>query len=459
MTEALLYPRNAVAATDRNASFDALRAPMTRFTKIFAFAVIFVSAWYLCLPETEAEVVTLPWWAIKHKPGNVTIYEALFAAYLGLGGIGAVWLAATRARYLTFPVSACLVLLAIWTAVASLLAPFPMHDAGRSARLIMMAALVMAVTHWSAKDPLFVLRTFMLGLVGSSIVNLVMTFQNPIIMVAGMLPRLLGQNSPGPPMGIAVSLAAWLILVSRRPRDTVFAIIVATVCSVGAMISYSKTGMMAAVIGLGSILIVSGRVAPTRRGRLLVTLLLMLILAGAYWARGEAGQRAMNALSIMVKEKVESAQPGESVSMNERWSYVMGVSEIVAKNPLGVGYSGFRGAMLKTAAFRSGHAADEASIPAEDSNPHSLFLYYLSAGGLVGGGLGIAVFILLCSAFVRGLGIYGWSGTLVGLLIAASFLILALSVGYLFNSGVMLIPAAIAAGMHAHVKGPARLAR
>ena len=112
--------------------------------------------------------------------------------------------------------------------------------------------------------------------------------------------------------------------------------------------------------------------------------------------------------------------------------------------------------MMETESYRSGWAADETSIPEEDSNPHSLFLYYASAGGLVGGALAIAVFVFLCLALFRGIGLYGLSGSLLALFSTIAFFVLAISVGYLFNSCVMLIPAAVSAGIRAYVDGIAQ---
>jgi hypothetical protein len=449
LTGAFVYPPPAFVRMRADGSFVVPPARLEGLTKAFTFAVVFIAGWYLCLPETD--LVQVPWWAVKLKFGpNLLVYEAVFAVYLIVGGLRVIWKNAWPARYTTLPAALCLVLLAVWTATASLLSPFPIHDIGRAARLVFLALLLMAVTHWAAGNPLFVLRSFLLGLVGASVVNLVLTFLNPVILAAGVLPRLLGQNSPGPPMGIAICLAAWLILLSRTRGDTMIAVAAAVVCGVGVMISYSKTGMLAAGMGFLSIVVVSGRVAPSRRGRVLLCSLFALVLGAAYYLGSDAGRRLWSGVSEMMLQKVESAS-SESHSVQERWSYVRGVSEIVVTHPIGVGYSGFRDAMIETEAFRSGLAADEISISAEDSNPHSLFLYYASAGGIVGAALAVTVFALLCLALFRGLGLYGPSGVLLAFLGSVAYFVLAISVAYLFNSCVMLVPAALAAGIRAHV--------
>lgn len=427
--------------------------PLSGLSRLFAFAVVFLAGWYLCLPETE---VAVPWWAVKHKVGGVLLHEAVFALYLGLGGARIIWRRALPAHYVTRSVAMCLVLLAIWCAVASMLGPLPLHDWGRSARLVMMAVLLLGVTHWSASDPLFVLRTFLFGLVAASAVNLTLSFMNPVILAAGALPRLMGQNSPGPPMGIAVCLAAWLILLSRRRNDAVFAVSITAVCGAGAMISYSKTGMLAALLGFLSVALVAGRVASSRRGHVLVLALIAVIVGGSVYLRGEAGRRMLAGLTIMIREKIESAQVDQSVSMQERLSYYRGVTEIVTRYPVGVGYSGFRDAMMRTAAYQTGLAADESAIPQADSNPHGFFLYYAAAGGIVGGALAATAFLLLCAAVLRALLPYGVSGVLLAASCVVAYMVLASSVAYLLNSPVMLLPSGIAAGLYAHQSLPGR---
>ena len=448
-THALILPPPAFRASDAVQAEPTVA--LTGLTRLIAFSVLFLAGWYLCLPETD--MIELPFWASKIEFGpNILPHEVVFVGYLMVGGLAIVLRNAARRQYITIAASVCLVLLALWCATTSLLAPYPAHDVGRSARLVMQAVLLLALTHWSAASPLFVLRSFLLGLAVGSAINLVFTFQHPL--TAAVLPRLLGQNSPGPPMGIAVCLVGWLILLSRRRADSLMAMIVAATCGVGALISYSKTGMLAAMLGFAGIALVAMRVSPSTRGRVVIGVLGMLTIIGIGFLGSETGRPIWGAFTVMVSEKVESARPEESTSVQERWSYVLGVSEIVARNPLGVGYSGFRDAMMQTDVYASGRAADESTVDAADSNPHSLFLYYASAGGVLGAILCVAVFALLCAAFLYGIGSYGVLGKAMALFLATAYFVLGTSVPYLFNSSVMLVPAALAAGLHARVAAP-----
>jgi hypothetical protein len=60
--------------------------------------------------------------------------------------------------------------------------------------------------------------------------------------------------------------------------------------------------------------------------------------------------------------------------------------------------------------------------------------------------LSLAVFLLLWRMLHRGLRVYGLVGILVANLTGMAYLVMAISVPYLLNSVIMIIPAAIAAG-------------
>lgn len=179
--------------------------------------------------------------------------------------------------------------------------------------------------------------------------------------------------------------------------------------------------------------------------------LLSLLLGSAAYFRTEQGNAMLGGFSVMMEEKLASAQVEESASMQERLSYFKGVGEIMIEYPIGVGYSGFRDAMMRTRAYQTGRAADEGPIPASDSNPHAFVLYYASAGGAIGGVLALLTLVLLCRAVLIGLGNYGRSGVLLGVFAVAAYFVLATSISYLLNSGILLIPAAVTAGLHAHL--------
>jgi hypothetical protein len=128
-----------------------------------------------------------------------------------------------------------------------------------------------------------------------------------------------------------------------------------------------------------------------------------------------------------------------------RWAYVTGTAEIVARNPFGVGYSGFFDAMTATDTYRSGMAAEEESVL--DANPHATFLWYTSSGGIPGCLMALMLFVMLLNSMRLGLvHAIGRPGLVLFLLVAFPFLVIGLTVPYLFNSIILIAPAAIAAG-------------
>jgi hypothetical protein len=100
--------------------------------------------------------------------------------------------------------------------------------------------------------------------------------------------------------------------------------------------------------------------------------------------------------------------------------------------------------MTATATYRSGQATTEEGY---EANPHSAFLYYASAGGIPGGFMIIAVFVMLLNSLRFGLvSTLGRAGMAFFALAAPAFLLIGLTVPYLVNSLILIVPAAIAAG-------------
>jgi hypothetical protein len=142
----------------------------------------------------------------------------------------------------------------------------------------------------------------------------------------------------------------------------------------------------------------------------------------------------------------------QSKSNQGRFSYYLGVGEIMLTHPLGVGFSGFYDAFTSTDSYLSGYAVSEDPDrgAAGLSNPHSTLLYYSSAGGFIGGGICLLVFFLLWLAMFRGLEPFGIVGMFVAILTGLAFLVAFLTVPTMLNTALMLIPAAIAVGCRYH---------
>ena len=79
-----------------------------------------------------------------------------------------------------------------------------------------------------------------------------------------------------------------------------------------------------------------------------------------------------------------------------------------------------------------------------DLNPHSSFLWYLTAGGIIGGYLSIYSFLrfltLLFRSYIR---VAGRVGAWLAGGIAGPLLLIGCTVPYLYNSFIMLVPVAL----------------
>jgi formate/nitrite transporter FocA (FNT family) len=126
-------------------------------------------------------------------------------------------------------------------------------------------------------------------------------------------------------------------------------------------------------------------------------------------------------------------------------AYVYGTTEIVLKNPLGVGYSGFYDAMIQTDVYKSGVAARE--VKPKEANPHMTFLWYSSTGGVFASFLSILLFFFLARISKISLQrVFGKPGLILFICFIGSMLMIAITVPYLFNSTIFYLPVAIIAG-------------
>ena len=414
------------------------------FERTLAAIVLFYGAVVFCLPVPFSEEISYPWWVTKISFGNIILHEAIFFVWIGLYGFRFVLRRLLNGGIPTRQAAIFLIALAIWCGLVSLSSPLPLQDLGRSFRLLLMAAMLIAVVRWTRQTGDFPLFMLLLGFFTGTVINLVFSFQNPLIVNETM--RLSGQNTPGVAMGIAIHLAAWLFFHSSNRMIQFFTIATALVFAFGCGISYSRTGWFAGALGLMAwayIFILarpSGRIerARMKRSRRVWVPLLSLVLVLAF--SSPVVQESVAWIESLMEQKFSKQGEGDK----DRASYFIGTAEIIVKHPLGVGYSGFYDAMTATEIYRSGRAAEEESL---DANPHSGFLYYTSAGGIIGGILAVALFVFLLHSMRFGLvSAFGPPGGILFALVAASFLLIGLTVPYMFNSIIMIVPTAIAAG-------------
>lgn len=409
-------------------------------------AILFLSASTLCLPvpPTEDVAALYPWWARRFDIGNILLHELLFVFWLFRYGsrhvLGAL---AVGSPVLVAAIS--LIVLALWCGLVSLLAPLPWQDLGRTLRLLMNATLIIAVVRWGKQSGTLPLVAIVTGFLVGTLVNLAMSFRYPLII--GDVLRLSGQNTPGVAMGIAIHLSAWWFYLADRPRVKLLVVGAASVFAFACAISFSRIGWFAGATGLLAWCYViylaphrsASRLRQAMRLRKLTPFFLAIMLVLVPTAN--TGQAGIDWLASLVAQKASYEGEGE----RQRLAYLYGTIEIIEDNPFGVGYSGFYNAMTKTAAYQRPDAAVEESPI--DANPHSTFLWYASAGGIPGLMLAVFVFAFLLGRLRYGLRVvYGDSGFIPFSLIAAAYLVMGLTVPYLFSNIILIFPAAYVVG-------------
>jgi hypothetical protein len=422
-------------------------APLLATERVLVAVILSYAGVVFCLPVPFSDEIAelYPWWATRIAVGNVQLHELLFLCWIFLYGRPFLARALTDRSLPARQAAVWLIALGLWCGAMSLSTPLPWQDLGRTFRLLLNAVLILAVLRWTRQTGDFPLEMLVLGfLVGTSI-NLLLSFQYPLIVDGTM--RLSGQNTPGVAMGVAIHLCAWLFVRSDREYVRVLATLAALVFGFACAISYSRIGWFAAGLGyLGwayvlfaarpSEAIASERLQRARR--LLVPLLALGLLFGLSTSPGQAGLRWVVSLA-------EQKFAGQSESHAARWAYVIGTGEILARHPLGVGYSGFYDAMTATGIYRSGMAAEEES--AAEANPHATILWYTTAGGIPGGFIAVVLFVMLLNSMRIGLAsALGRPGRTFAALAAVPYLVIGLTVPYLYNSIIFVVPVAIAAG-------------
>ena len=424
-----------------------MQKKMSLIERALVAFILFYSALVFCLPVPFSDEIAnqYPWWAIKIAIGNIQLHEIFFLGWFALYGwrfmLRCLIVGGIPARQAAI----WLIVLALWCGLVSLSGPLLWQDLGRTFRLLLNALLMLAVVRWTIQLGDFPLKILVLGFFVGTIINLVISFQYPFIVNGTM--RLSGQNTPGVAMGIAIHLAAWLFLRTCSVKTQILAFCAALVFVFSCAISYSRIGWVAGGLGLiawAYMLLLARptgrlqRLRVNRMRRFLVPLFVVFLLLAPTINPVQEGLQ-------WVSELVEQKTSRQDESNDIRWAYLIGSAEIVWRYPLGVGYSGFYDAMIATDTYRFGNAAEEES-PA-DANPHATFLWYTTAGGVSGGVIALMLFIMMLNSMRIGLvSALGSSGFVLFILVSIPYLVIGLTVPYLFNSIILIAPVAIAAG-------------
>jgi hypothetical protein len=421
------------------------RAKVNLAARFLTGLILCYSAVIFCLPvpSSEETAALYPWFGKRITIGNVQLHELLFIGWLIL--YGKRFILRTLFQGPERRVAVCLIVLALWCGLISLMSPLPWLDFGRTLRLLLNAVLLLAVVRWTRQSGNFPLGMLILGFFSGTIINLVLSFQYPAIVNGTM--RLSGQNTPGVAMGVAIHLTAWLFFRTSHRKLQAFALFTTFAFTFGCAISFSRIGWFAGGLGLIAWLYVLVLARPRERSawrrlrivRLVVVPLLVIVLGALLVS--PLGQQWLQWIQSLAQQKI--VNQGESNT--QRWAYAIGTAEILARYPLGVGYTGFYNAMTATDIYASGSASEEDS-PSE-ANPHAAFLWYTTAGGIPGGLVALLVFFMLLNSMRFGMiSAMGQPGFVLFALVALPFLVIGLTVTYLFNSIILIVPVAIAAG-------------
>lgn len=415
--------------------------------RFLAAFILFYGAMVFCLPVPfSEEIATLyPWWAKRIDIGNIVLQELIFLVWILLYGGRFVLQALLNGGIPTRQASLSLIVLALWCGLISLLAPLLWLDLGRTLRLLLNAALLFAVVRWTRQLSHFPLGVLILGFLVGTIINLMLSFQYPLIVDGTM--RLSGQNTPGVAMAVAVHLSAWLFFHTSRRLVRVFSLLAALMFTFGCAISFSRIGWFVGGLGLiaWAYVVIAARPREGAERRRLKQFRLasvpLLVFSLLFLLVSSLGQDTLQWIQALMEQKFS----GDEKSNTARWAYVTGTAEILLRHPFGVGYSGFFDAMTATDTYHLGEAVEEESPI--DANPHATFLWYATAGGIPGGLMALATFVMLLNSMRFGLvSAMGRPGLVLFALVAPSFLVIGLAVPYLFNSIILIVPTAIAAG-------------
>jgi hypothetical protein len=368
----------------------------------------------------------------------VMTYACLFLVSGRLSGV----LAAGPARRLAALIAA-LAALGVLSAAAH---HYVITDAGKAARLIVLAAEVLLVVRWSrVHGSTFILRWYLVGLAVGGATNIYITVAAPSLTI-GPLAVLYDRNGAGGFLAMGLVLGAWLTLLRRGTGDLIAALAASSVGLVAAVMSYSRTAMLIALFGVAAWICVLGPVVGGRRRRrigLISVLAVLVVLLGlrtttrgtAYW----------DAVATSVQQKFDSITVSRPGSVAYRYMYYWAVWEIVVEHPLtGVSYAGFYKAIIRTAAYQSGRMVEESDSEWGQANPHNSFLYHAAGTGVPGFVVACIVFFYAGWLLLGSVRPFGRVGIGVWACLMLGYVVYGITLPSLFNTTVLYVPASVA---------------
>lgn len=361
------------------------RSP-TSVQKFVAGLTLFLGGWNSAVPIAAAQGVPAIFRPVNVVPG-LPLEHLLLLVALPAIGLGRSRTAASSEGKVAAVLLSMLGLLGI---VSNLLNEAPLNEMGEAMRLIGFAAFLGCYWSWTSAFGLrFALAAVVAGLAAGGAVNICLSFAEGQSFV-GTMPLLFGQAGPGASLGLLTVLSAWCFaLADRRAAKTAAAAAAAVGCC-GALMSFSKIGLL--MSGAGAIAWACVAFADPRSRGLATTALIMAVVVASMAAmrseriRGLASE-AIEVLTIKFSPQDLDITDGDSYIRGGRLLFWPAVAEIVWNDPVaGVGYAGFARAYSLTKVSSNPRAYQETDEGpgSSDSNPHCTILYYASANGIPG---------------------------------------------------------------------------
>jgi len=326
---------------------------------------------------------------------------------------------------------------AIWNGIVSILSGVDvMHDIGRSLRLFLIVVILLYVGLSSIQNAKKILTVYMIGVFVGGIVNLFMSLRYPYLVNENL--RLHGQNTPGVMMA-SIVLFALLFFIIKRNLSVWIMFFYFTMTSIVVGLSYSRTAWLIILSNLPVFLIIMIKnLRFNFSWKYGIISICFLIFLNVLLRKSEIKIRD---LFRNIEQLVELKKSNSGDSDDLRGYYLVSSFQIATVNPFGVGYSGFYNANKETEIYMQGKGEFEEGL---DANPHSSFLYSLTAGGFVSFFLSLSIFFLLILLFKDFLQYNFKKYEFLFLMIfALTFGIIGISVSYLFNSLIMYLPSIV----------------
>lgn len=374
-----------------------------------------------------------PWWAKTYQLYSVQTHEFIFLIYFLIYSkdkIIKLWFC--NSEYGRNSILA-LFYLSLWCTIPSLFGEQPVKDIFRGGRLFLNGLIYLAIFDFTSNGSNLAIKSTIAGMVIGTIANLKMS---QLYSDTNELTSLSGQNTPGVAMGIGIHLCAWCYYSEKRMLNKLIVLGFTSILIEGCSLSYSRVGWISGFMGL----IALGVIMLKSRGFMTLNIIIVLGWMAYSTMYGNLSDKIDRFESLLVKK---GSQFGDGDKI--RLAYFKISAEIAALYPLGVGYSGYYNAQLDIAPNVEG--ANREDDPTE-ANPHSSFLWYLVSGGIIGGGLSVYLFVnlllIIYSSWIR---IAGGVGVILTILAIISYTTIALTVPYIFNSMILLLPTAYIRGL------------